>query len=185
MARISDGIETFICSLFDGCEKVELQRNELAQYFGCAPSQINYVLTTRFNVERGYLVHSKRGGGGYILVERIPHERASMQDYLIKQIGQSIALQPARDILQNLWQKDMITKRELGIMRVVIDKMPPGSTENQDKMRAYVLKNMIKAVLHGYCQEKMQNVELIENQWTLNGEAASRPSLNDECETDE
>lgn len=72
MAILSDSIEQFIKSLLEEYdEMIELQRNELANYFSCAPSQINYVLATRFSPEKGYYVESKRGGGGYIKLVRI------------------------------------------------------------------------------------------------------------------
>ena len=71
MAILSDHIEQFINSLLEEYdEMVELQRNELDNYFSCAPSQINYVIATRFSPEKGYYVVSKRGGGGYIKLVR-------------------------------------------------------------------------------------------------------------------
>ena len=66
MSAISDSIEKFILTLLGEDDAIELQRNELAHYFSCAPSQINYVLATRFNLGRGYAIESRRGGGGYI-----------------------------------------------------------------------------------------------------------------------
>jgi len=70
MARLSDIIEDFIKDMLQNTQKsqLEIKRNELANYFGCAPSQINYVLTTRFTVDKGYYIESKRGGGGHILI---------------------------------------------------------------------------------------------------------------------
>ncbi len=65
MAKLSDTIEEFILSMLSACDNtVDLRRNELAEYFGCVPSQINYVLATRFTVDRGFSVESKKGGGG-------------------------------------------------------------------------------------------------------------------------
>lgn len=72
MSALSDSIEQFIIAMMVDSGAAELQRNKLAGEFGCAPSQINYVLSTRFTVQRGYVVESKRGGGGYIKVLRIP-----------------------------------------------------------------------------------------------------------------
>ena len=80
MAVLSDNIEQFIKSLLNEYdEMVELQRNELASYFSCAPSQINYVLATRFSPEKGYYIESKRGGGGYIKLTRVD---ANKQAYI-------------------------------------------------------------------------------------------------------
>ena len=81
--RLSDSIETFIKTLLAEDEpEVELKRNELAEYFGCAPSQINYVLATRFSPDHGYLIESRRGGGGYIRIVRIVQSGAHQGGFL-------------------------------------------------------------------------------------------------------
>ena len=69
--KISDNIENFIRELFGAENSIELRRNELASYFNCVPSQINYVIQTRFTTERGYIVESRRGGGGHIRITRV------------------------------------------------------------------------------------------------------------------
>ena len=71
MAQLSDSIEQFIKELMSDDAHIELRRNELAQHFGCAPSQINYVLATRFSVDHGYIIESRRGGGGYVRIVRM------------------------------------------------------------------------------------------------------------------
>ena len=84
MARISDTIEEFLKLLLEESGgKLEIQRNELADYFECAPSQINYVLATRFSLESGYYIESRRGGGGYI---RIIYLDINDDDYLYRLI---------------------------------------------------------------------------------------------------
>ena len=84
--RLSDSIETFIKTLLAEDEpEVELKRNELAEYFGCAPSQINYVLATRFSPDHGYLIESRRGGGGYIRIVCIVQSGAQQLMYLINE----------------------------------------------------------------------------------------------------
>ena len=79
MARLSDVIEEFIKQMFNDSNKntVFIQRNELADQFRCAPSQINYVLTTRFTYEKGYLIESKRGGGGHIAIKQLEYGNPS------------------------------------------------------------------------------------------------------------
>ena len=79
MAQLSDSIEQFIKELMDEGSQIEVRRNELAQHFGCAPSQINYVLATRFSVDHGYIIESRRGGGGYVRIVRM---RERVQEYL-------------------------------------------------------------------------------------------------------
>ena len=74
MAQLSDAIEQFIKELMDQEAQIELRRNELAHHFGCAPSQINYVLATRFTPDHGYIIESRRGGGGYIRIFRMAQD---------------------------------------------------------------------------------------------------------------
>ena len=74
MAQLSNEIEKFIKDLMEDDSQVELKRNELAQHFGCAPSQINYVLATRFTIDHGYVIESRRGGGGYVHIVRMRQE---------------------------------------------------------------------------------------------------------------
>ena len=71
MANVSDIIENFILSTMGNATDINLSRNELADFFNCAPSQINYVLTTRFNLNRGYIIQSQRGGGGFIKIVKL------------------------------------------------------------------------------------------------------------------
>ena len=101
MSNLSDIIESFIKELLDANNNdvIEIQRNILAQQFDCSPSQINYVLTTRFTNDRGYVVESRRGGGGYIRIFRV---RSSMEDELKRilneTIGDSITLNKSIDL---------------------------------------------------------------------------------------
>lgn len=148
---MSDIIEAFIQALLEDSDDVELKRNELAQYFGCAPSQINYVLTTRFSVDHGYIVQSKRGGGGYIMVRRIPAGEENLQACLTEQIGQQINLPRARALIQNLHQNRKVTEREAAIMSAAVANIPMLAGNMQDYARSYVLRSMIKAILNGQC----------------------------------
>lgn len=84
--RLSDSIESFIKQMLTDEEpEIELRRNELAEYFGCAPSQINYVLATRFSPDHGYMTESRRGGGGYIRIVRVVQDSSQQLLYLINQ----------------------------------------------------------------------------------------------------
>ena len=86
MARLSDMIEEFIKALLEESNgQLELQRNELADYFECAPSQINYVLATRFSLDRGYYIESRRGGGGYIRIIRLDMDNNDYIMYLLRE----------------------------------------------------------------------------------------------------
>lgn len=154
MSGVSDVIASFILSMLEDQDGVELRRNELAQYFGCAPSQINYVLTTRFSVDHGYVVNSKRGGGGYILIRRIPAESRSLQSCLTEQVGQEISLARARALLQNLEQNGLLSKREAAMMAAAVNNIPMLSAQLQDYARSHLLKNMLLALLGGSCGQK-------------------------------
>ena len=107
--RLSDTIESFIKTLLTQDEtEVELKRNELAEYFGCAPSQINYVLATRFTPDHGYVIESRRGGGGYIRITRVHVDRQTLMMHVINSIGSEIDPASARAILSNLVQSEAI-----------------------------------------------------------------------------
>mgnify|MGYP002581482713 CR=1 FL=1 len=105
MAVLSDNIEQFIKSLLNEYdEMVELQRNELASYFSCAPSQINYVLATRFSPEKGYYIESKRGGGGYIKLTRVDADKQAYISAVLKKdlAGGEITEKKAMELLKNM-----------------------------------------------------------------------------------
>ena len=142
MAALSDSIEKFIKDLMDENTMVELRRNELAQYFDCAPSQINYVLATRFSVDRGYLVESRRGGSGYVKLIRITGEDTQTLAALLERIGTSVGFESACAIIQRLYDLGVITLREAKIIRAAVscEGMPLGA---KDCLRAMILKNAL------------------------------------------
>ena len=116
--RLSDTIESFIKELLGSSEEdgVELKRNELAEYFGCAPSQINYVLSTRFTPDHGYMIESRRGGGGCIRIVHVERNQGDYLDYLIRERGGlSLADKDAQLLLRQLVESSTIS-REDGMM---------------------------------------------------------------------
>ena len=115
--RLSDTIESFIKQLLSQDEtEVELKRNELAEYFGCAPSQINYVLATRFTPDHGYVIESRRGGGGYIRIVRVVQSTGQHLLYLIhERIGETISETEAAHIIGQLAERKLITAQEADI----------------------------------------------------------------------
>lgn len=145
MAQLSDTIEQFIKELLEGDAQVELRRNELAQHFGCAPSQINYVLATRFSVDHGYIIESRRGGGGYIRIVRM-RERSpeTLLSTLLERIGNSISEENAAALISNLMERNIVTKNEARLMRAAVGRnalaLPVSA---KDVLRASVLSNMI------------------------------------------
>ena len=150
MARISDTIADFIYSLIDETEDNQaiIQRNELADKFNCAPSQINYVLTTRFTCEKGYVIESRRGGGGYIIVKRIYHNNSQQKITILNEaIGLSITYQGAVSIAEHLLELNMITMREYEIIKVAVNDRTLGAVEDKNKVRADILKGMVNIIL--------------------------------------
>ena len=149
--RLSDSIETFIKALLAEDEQsVELKRNELAEYFGCAPSQINYVLATRFTLDDGYVIESRRGGGGYIRIVRVMGSDQQQLMYLINErIGQSITEAEAVRLIGQLVERKIITPSEGDIMRAAISSAAlaiPVPDTMKDALRARSLKSMLTAV---------------------------------------
>lgn len=150
MARLSDLIEEFIKQMFSQNNEdiIFIQRNELADQFGCAPSQINYVLTTRFTYDRGYLIESKRGGGGHIAIKQLNHDVSSRRQEIIgESIGQMITYHNASALLNYLLESNVINVRECEIMKIAINDRTLVSVENKNKVRADILKGMIMAIL--------------------------------------
>ena len=140
---ISDRIEAFINELMkNNDDSVELKRNELATIFQCVPSQINYVISTRFNPERGYVVESRRGGGGYLRIRRI--ESDTPLHSVICEIGTSLSYPRARAYVLNLLQSGIINE-QVGnlILSAVSDNSLCISQPQKDIVRASILKNML------------------------------------------
>ena len=145
MAQLSDSIEHFIKDLMSEDAHVDLRRNELAQHFGCAPSQINYVLSTRFTVAHGYLIESRRGGGGYVRIVRMhPHKGDLLLNQLLERVGNSIDEETASAVIQQLQESELVTQREAALMRAATSREAMGlPVSSKDVLRAAVFKNML------------------------------------------
>lgn len=151
MRNISDVIEQHIKNILHESpdRTVDIQRNDLADKFQCVPSQINYVIRTRFTVERGYIVQSKRGGGGYIRIQKItfPSE-THLGTHLFQAIGDSIDQQHAEGLIYRLEEADIINTREANLFKAAISrevlaiKLPL-----RDQIRAKLFKAMLVSVL--------------------------------------
>ncbi|KEI83914.1 CtsR family transcriptional regulator [Clostridium botulinum] len=151
VARLSDIIEDFIKEMFQENNESELQikRNELANYFSCAPSQINYVLTTRFTEDKGYYIESKRGGGGCIIIKRIEFtDNKNLKELIVDRIGNSITYDNAINIIDGLVETAFITEREAIIMKIAINDRVFGNIDsNKNMLRANILKNIIMVII--------------------------------------
>ncbi len=160
MAQLSDSIEHFIKDLMTEDAHVELRRNELAQHFGCAPSQINYVLATRFSVDHGYIIESRRGGGGYVRIVRMQTRgEPNFLDALLNRVGNSVDEETANAIISNLFERKMITGREAALMRSAVSRnalaLPISA---KDVLRAAVFRNMLVQVFKNLEEDKHNDV---------------------------
>ena len=145
MAQLSDSIEQFIKELMCDDAHIELRRNELAQHFGCAPSQINYVLATRFSVDHGYIIESRRGGGGYVRIMRMQErEEGNLLESLLERVGNSVDEETANAIITHLADLKLVTANEAALMRSAVSRnalaLPISA---KDVLRAAVLRNML------------------------------------------
>ena len=118
---ISDLIASFIRDSLDDADGVlELQRSDLAERFHCVPSQINYVMSTRFSPEHGYIVESRRGGGGYIRITRVQVDRPTLLMSVINSIGESIDGQSASAIVRNLADADALSAESARLLLAAV-----------------------------------------------------------------
>jgi transcriptional regulator CtsR len=151
MARMSDIIEAFIKQLINDTDgSIEIQRNELANQFKCVPSQINYVIDTRFTTERGYYVESRRGGGGHIKIRRVNISRpGNYLMHIVSSMGDSISQQSAEVFINNFVDYEVISAREGLILKAATSDKVLGfiSMPDRDMLRASMLKNMLMSLL--------------------------------------
>ena len=141
--NISDIIEKYLKSILADSEHVEIRRSEIADLFNVVPSQINYVIKTRFTIQNGYLVESKRGGGGYIRIEKVNLvDDADVLDALIQVIGDSITQRDAYAVVQSLYEDDVLNRREAQLILVAIDHetlgLPDRDLENSLRARIII-----------------------------------------------
>lgn len=141
----SDLIESYIKKILEKNEMIELRRIELADLFNCVPSQINYVINTRFTIQRGYLVESKRGGGGYIRIAKVKmSDKKQMLERINLLFGETINEKNAYAIIQKLYEDQIITKKEGNLMLSAIAKNTLNINETEDYTRARILRAFLE-----------------------------------------
>ena len=144
--RISDLIVRYIEEELERRKgSVQLSRSELAEHFNCVPSQINYVLTTRFTPEHGYSVDSRRGGGGYIRITRVSMDRVLLMMHVINAVGHSIDERTALAFLQNLTSDGVIDLRTATIIHAAVSEAALHAVprEAKDSLRASIFKQCL------------------------------------------
>ncbi|MGM0238193.1 hypothetical protein ID741_000774 [Enterococcus sp. AZ103] len=141
----SDSIEAYLKGILEDHEIIEIRRAEMAQLFNCVPSQINYVINTRFTFQRGYIVESKRGGGGYIRISKV---QISDQHYFLEQLmnsfGTEISEANAFGIIQKLFEEKIVTENEGNLMLSALSKNTLGISQIENRLRARVLHGFLE-----------------------------------------
>ena len=149
--RMTDAIAAYILHMMESQsnDTIEISRNELAGEIGCVPSQINYVLSSRFTPENGFVVESRRGGGGYIRVRRIAfRSEISMLTHVVNSIGDSLVESAALAIVQNLADRELLQPQSARAMCMAVSDRAYRSVpvERRDHLRADVMKHMLTAI---------------------------------------
>lgn len=149
MMRISDSVANYIMQLLNEADgTAEIQRNELANVLGCVPSQINYVITSRFTPEQGYLVESRRGGGGYIRITRRQLSKSDVVMHIINAVGDSLDGGTARAMTENMLQNGVIDCEAASLLQAAVSDQSLSliPREFRDMVRASIYKNMLLVV---------------------------------------
>ncbi len=150
MASLSDQIEKYLNNMIGQDEgKIEIKRNQLADKFDCAPSQINYVLNTRFTPEKGYIVESQRGGGGYIRIIKVSIDSVDKSlRKLISRLNQPVSQQDAQDIIHRLYENDIINEREKHMMNIVTHRQVLNiELPERDFLRSRIMQGILEVIL--------------------------------------
>ncbi len=144
--RMSDLVAQYILEMLDEQNgSAEIQRNELAGNLGCVPSQINYVITSRFTPEQGYIVESRRGGGGFIRISRVNTDRGTALMHIINSIGSNLDKATAEIMLNNMIQRNILELRAAKIIAAALSDRTLSHIEQdkRDLIRADLFKNML------------------------------------------
>ncbi len=143
--NMSDLIESYLKNVLLSNETVEIRRSEIADQFNCVPSQINYVINTRFTIQQGYVVESKRGGGGYIRIMKVNLvDEMDVLNTLGDLTPPQLSVREANHLLQNLYENELISKREAQMMALMMEKDTfPVSVKNGDEIRSNMMKKLI------------------------------------------
>lgn len=147
--RMSDLVAQYILQMLDEQNgSAEIQRNELAGNLGCVPSQINYVITSRFTPEQGYIVESRRGGGGYIRISRVKMDRGTAMMHIINSVGSSLDKATAEVMLNNMLQRNMIEMQSAKLIAAALSDRTLSQIEQdkRDTVRADLFKNMLLTI---------------------------------------
>ena len=144
--RMSDLVAQYILNMLEAQDgSAEIQRNELAGSLGCVPSQINYVITSRFTPEQGYIVESRRGGGGYIRISRVKMDKGTAVMHIVNSVGNTLDRATAEAMLNNMLQRELLQLQTAKAIAAALSDRTLQSIEQErrNKLRAELFKNMI------------------------------------------
>jgi len=146
--RMSDIIEEFIKDMLSEDNEAIIQRNDLAQHFNCVPSQINYVISTRFTPIQGYYVESQRGGGGYIKIEKVQMTKSDYLMHIITSIGDKMTAKEVEVFVNNIQGQDVINEKQAKLIKsATSDQVLNRAGNEKDQIRASIFKNMLITLL--------------------------------------
>ncbi len=144
--RMSDLVAQHILSMLEESDgNAEIRRNELANDLGCVPSQINYVITSRFTPEQGYIVESRRGGGGYIRITRVKMDKSTAIMHIVNSVGNTIDKATAEIMINNMYSRSIIDLQTARIIAAALSErvFREVPQEYRDMLRARIFKNML------------------------------------------
>ncbi|KUO49933.1 MAG: hypothetical protein APF76_01825 [Desulfitibacter sp. BRH_c19] len=150
MSSLANQIQKYIKELLANSNDgyIELQRSRLAAQFLCVPSQINYVLRTRFGVKQGYVVESQQGGGGYLRIIKLPLIKEQLLHLINQSIDTNVSEHAALELLKRLHEEGLLTKREMILMKVLVQRETFGEKfDNKEEIRAKLIKAMLITLL--------------------------------------
>jgi len=147
MSNLADGMEEYLKKLLtlSSSGYIDIKRKELACKFNCVPSQVNYVLETRFTLEKGYLVESKRGGKGYVRIRKLQASLENLLEMLLTEISSGhLSDEKAKGLIQRLYELKYISLRESKLMEAVLDCLSAVRDKSlQETLRGWLLKDML------------------------------------------
>ena len=142
--NMSDYIEAYLKQILQQSEQIEIRRAELAERFNVVPSQINYVIKTRFSIQQGYHVISKRGGGGFIRIERVRADPRYIEE-LLSSLSDQVSVREVRDILSSLVRDELLTEREQELLLTMLSKeaLDVGDVQVEGRLRGRLLRQLL------------------------------------------
>jgi transcriptional regulator CtsR len=143
MANLADIIEQHLLDLMARSADLSIQRANLASTFRCAPSQITYVLETRFTPARGYRVESRRGGGGYVRITKLDIEPESAMEFVANQMGESLSARQAEHYVLYLREKRVVSEREASLASIALQNVTHPDPRARDLMRARLFRMIL------------------------------------------